>query len=389
MKKRFELVKSLQLLLLILIAGAALAILFTNEPLYQLVGRDPSIRALCLLLWLSLVLSFIGIYWDFSTHASFKKDYRALDYAVYNDHIAGIANRYGCDAMIEKYLDRPLPDTIGCVMLDLLNLRDINDAHGHIRGNETIQAFSSMLHTASLGLCFVGRNGGNKFMALFENCDENKLNTFLARVHQQVDMSNAQGELPCIEYRTGRALSRDEHVDSITQLIALSDRRLTLQTDRIAGLASRASCDDIIGAYLGKPLPDTIGCVMLDIANIREINETHGHLEGNRAIRQFGDLLRESAAGICFVGRNGGTKFLALFEDCDLQKLDAFLQGVTERTERYNQREDVAPIRCVFGYAFDEGPDVTGIQQLVALSDRRMRSYQAGASSNRSTYVQP
>lgn len=389
MKKKFELIKSLQLLLLIVIAGAALAILLTDETLYQLVGRDPSIRALCLLLWGTLGLSFVSIYWDFSTHASFKKDYRELDYAVYNDHIAGIANRYGCDAMIEKYLDKPLPGSVGCVMLDLLNIRDINSEHGHMKGNETIQAFSSMLHTASLGLCFVGRNGGNKFMALFEDCDENKLNTFLTRVHQQVERSNAQGDLPRIEYRTGRSLSQDEHVDSITQLIALSDRRLTLQTDRIAGLASRASCDDIIGTYLGKPLPRSIGCVMLDIANIREINELHGHLEGNRVIRQFGDMLRESAAGLCFVGRNGGTKFLALFEDCSQQKLDAFIAGVMERTGRHNQRGDAAAIRCVWGCAFDEGPEITGIHQLVALSDRRMHSAHANAAHTGVQHAQP
>ena len=113
MKKKFELVKTVQLILFIAIAAAGLAAIFTDKTLYQLVGRDPSIRALCLLLWIALGLSFIGIFWDFTTHSSFKKDYRELDFAVYNDHVAGIANRYSCDAMIEKYLDKPLPDSIG------------------------------------------------------------------------------------------------------------------------------------------------------------------------------------------------------------------------------------------------------------------------------------
>ena len=162
MKKRFELFKTLQLLVLILLAGVGLFTLFTDDALYQMVGRDPSVRTLCLLLWLTLVLSFIGIYWDFSTHSAFKKDYRELDYAVYNDRITGIANRYSCDAMIEKYLDQPVPETLACVMLDILNIRDINERHGHLKGNEAIQAFSNILHTSSLGICFVGRNGGNK-----------------------------------------------------------------------------------------------------------------------------------------------------------------------------------------------------------------------------------
>ncbi|MBR2942175.1 MAG: diguanylate cyclase [Clostridia bacterium] len=378
MKKRFEIIKTIQLLLFMGIAAAGLFAVFTDDALYQMVGRNPSVRTLCLLLWLALGLAFVGIYWDFSTHSSFKRAYRELDFAVYNDHIAGIANRYSCDAMIEKYMDKPMPDTLGCVMLDLLNIREINSEHGHAKGNEAIQAFSAVLHTASLGLCFVARNGGNKFMALFENCDESKINTFLSRVGRLVEQSNAKGKIPHIEYRTGRALSRDEHVDTITQLIALTDRRLTLESDRVAGVASRTSCDEIIGAYLDKPLPPCIGCVMLEIANIREINETRGHLEGNRVIRQFGDILRESAAGLCFVGRNGGTKFLALFEECDKRKLAAFIAGVEERTRRRNALEGETFIACIWGQAFDEGPQVSGINQLVALSDKRMREKRMG-----------
>jgi len=383
MKKRFELFKTLQLAALIALAGVGLFVIFTDGALYQMVGRNPSVRTLCLLLWLTLVLSFIGIYWDFSTHSAFKRDYRELDYAVYNDRLAGIANRYSCDAMIEKYLDQPVPDTLACVMLDILNIREINERFGHLKGNETIQAFSNILHTASLGLCFVGRNGGNKFMALFENCDERRLSAFLTRVQQQVEAHNAQSGTPAVEYRTGRALSRDERVSSITQLIALADRRLTLQMDRVTGLASRASCDDIIAQYLDKPLPESIGCVMLDIANIREINAAHGYAAGNRAIRQFGDILREAAAGLCFVGRNGGTKFLALFEDCTEDKLRAFLSGVTQRVALYNAQSAV-PILCLSAQAYHEGSDVVSINQLVALSDRRLSAQKEGAEQERS-----
>jgi len=377
MKKRFELIKTLQLILFIAVAATGLYVIITDEKLYQMVGRDPSVRILCFLLWLTLGLSFIGIFWDLSTHSSYKKDYRELDFAVYNDHIAGIANRYSCDAMIEKYLDRPLPDTLGCVMLDIVNIRDINDAHGHLAGNEAIQEFSNFLRIASLGLCFVGRNGGNKFMALFEDCDESRINTFMTRVARQVETYNTTSGMPAIEYRTGRALSRDEHMDSITQLIALSDRRLTLKTDRVAGIAGRASCDDIIGMYLDKALPENIGCVMLDISNIRAINDARGHLAGNRAIRQFGDILREAAAGLCFAGRNGGTKFLALFEDCSDDKIAAFLRDIEARIENYNALDDVAPIRYRWGSAFHEGPEITAIHQLVALSDRRMSEKKA------------
>ena len=373
MKKKFELVKTIQLIILCGITGFALFRILTQDTLYQTIGRDPQMREISILLWLTLGLSFFFVLWDFSSHSSFKKDYRELDYAVHNDHIAGIANRYSCDSMIEKYMDKPLPDTIGCIMLDLNNIREINEAVGHARGNEMIQLFSSMLQTASLGVCFVGRNGGNKFMALFEDCSEQKLNTFLNRVRQQVETHNRKQDMPHIEYRTGRAFSKDEKGASITQLISLSDRRLAMQTDNITGFANRSSCDDIIALYLDKPLPECLGCIMLDIANIREINEAKGHLEGNQAIRRFGDILRIASAKRCFVGRNGGTKFLALFEECTQEKMDAFLGDVARLIEEENQKADVAAIRYRYGKAFQEGPEIGNIIQLVALSDRRSR----------------
>ncbi|MCQ2437663.1 MAG: diguanylate cyclase [Clostridia bacterium] len=373
MKKKFELIKTIQLLCFMAVTIFGLWVIFNDHELYQMVGRNASIRTLCILLWVVLALCYVGIFWDFSTNSSFKKDYRELDYAVHNDLVAGIANRYSCDAMIAKYVDRPLPDNVGCIMLDLLNLREINDKYGHLKGNDTILEFSNILHTASLGLCFVGRNGGNKFMALFEDCDETALNTFLSRVNHAVEVYNAKDDVPRIEYRTGRAYSKDEHVKTINQLIGLSDRRLTPDTDRMTGFANRAGCDEIINQYLDKPMPEDIGCIMLDIANIREINDKSGRLEGNRAIRQFGDILREASVKRCFVGRNGGTKFLALFEACTEEKLNGFIDEVTERVEAYNRMDGIAPIRFVYGRAFHEGDKVTQINQLIALSDRRSR----------------
>ena len=107
--------KTIQLLLFIILAGAGLYIIFTDKDLYRLIATNPHIRALCALLWAVLAMSFIFIFLDFTLVSTFKKDYRELNYAVSSDPVAGIANRYSCDAIIEKHLDKPLPADIGCV----------------------------------------------------------------------------------------------------------------------------------------------------------------------------------------------------------------------------------------------------------------------------------
>lgn len=224
--KKFDVFKTIQLILFIILTAAGLFIIFSDNELYQMIANNPHIRALCILLWAALVMTFLFIFMDFSLFSTFKKDYRELDFAVSSDPVAGIANRYSCDTLIEKYLDKPLPEDIGCIMFDLVNIGEINQQWGHIRGNELIYEFSSILQSSSANLCFVGRNGGNKFLALFENGTVQKMNTFLTRVDKKVKRHNAESDDIPIRYEYGSAYCEGDEVKNITDLIALSNRRI-------------------------------------------------------------------------------------------------------------------------------------------------------------------
>lgn len=224
--KKFDVLKTLQLILFVILAGIGLYIILTDARLYQLIASDVQIRKLCALLWVSLVLSFFFIFMDFSLFSSYKRELKELDYAVSSDPVSGIANRYSCDALIEKYLDKPLPPGIGCIMFDLTNIKDINEVHGHIMGNDLIREFSGILQSASYNLCFVGRNGGNKFLALFEDCTNEKLKTFLNRVDNKVQRHNTMSDDVLIHYNYGIAFGKKDDVSTITDLIALSNSRI-------------------------------------------------------------------------------------------------------------------------------------------------------------------
>lgn len=372
MKKKSELIKTVQLVLFLLITAAGLFDVFMDGELYQMIGSNRSVRFISMLLWLTLGISFIFILIDFRISASMKKDYKELDFALRNDRVAGIANRYSCDAMIDKYVDRPLPDNFGCVMLEISNIREINDAYGHTRGNGAIQEFANILLTSSVGICFVGRNGGNKFMALFEDCDAERMNSFLVRVNAKIDLHNRRNDTPPLEYRTGTAFSAEDKVGGITQLISLSDKRLSQRRDAATGLMNRAGCDELIELYLDKPLPETMGCMMLEITNIREINDQFSRTDGNRCIRLFADCLREASYGLCLVGRNGGCKFLALFESCTEDKLVLFEKRIGDNLSSLVSENGCPEIRYSIGRAFKEGPDVNSINRLIALADKRL-----------------
>ncbi len=226
--KKQDILKIIQLIVFVLLTAVCVYCIVLDPEIYHLIAQDAHIRLVCVLLWITLGLSFLFILLDFNFSSAFKKDYRELDYAVHSDPLSGLANRLSADAMIEKYLDKPVPDDFACMMIDLTNIRQTNELYGHLAGNMLIRDFSDMLNTASAGLCYVARNGGNKFLAIFEKTDEDHVAAFLQNVKKEVKEYNSSHGVCPICYRVGVAFHEEEtaNLKSVPDLIALANRRI-------------------------------------------------------------------------------------------------------------------------------------------------------------------
>ena len=222
--KKFDIFKTVQLVLLAALTLAALFIVLRDPVLYAQIAEDPHVRRMCLILWLLLGLSFICLFYDFTSYADMKRENTELDHAIYSDALTGIANRYSVDVYLERYLNKPLPPDMGCVTLDLNSLKEINAVSGHAGGDEAIQAFAAILQKSASGVCFIGRNGGNKFLAIFQECTDRRLDRFLDGVRRGTEEWNREHPVP-IRYSFGRAFDEGEGIHTLTELVALSDRR--------------------------------------------------------------------------------------------------------------------------------------------------------------------
>ena len=91
---------------------------------------------------------------------------RILQSKVYLDEATGLPNKNKC----EEVLEQPVPGTDGpglaVCSFDLNNLRTINNNCGHEKGDEYICAFAQLLRKVVPESCFVGRNGGDEFLAV-------------------------------------------------------------------------------------------------------------------------------------------------------------------------------------------------------------------------------
>ena len=218
--KKFNIFKIVQLSLLILITLISVYLLMQPEVKQYIFASTPA-TILFIIIWIVLLASYVFLLIDFSILSSVKLNYHNLYGVAYSDPLSGIPNRFSCDTIIEKYYDTTLPDNLTCVMIDLSNLST---------GNMLLKDFSNILSASALSLCFVGRNGGNKFLAIFENCTDDQLNTFLARIADRVKQHNQSPSAISIEYRIGIAKNSEEHLAEITQLIALAYNRISDET---------------------------------------------------------------------------------------------------------------------------------------------------------------
>lgn len=223
--KNFSAFKIIQFCTLV-VMGLISIFLLLNPEIKQYVFSTFPATMLFIMVWITLLASFVFLLIDLRFIAFSKRNYHELYGMAYSDSVSGIPNRFSCDVLIEKYIDSKLPNDIGCIMIDFSNLPDINTTYNHSTGNRTIKEFSDILLSCSLSLCFVGRNGGNKFLAIFEDCTIEKLNYFLSKVKEQVAQHNARPDAIPIEYRTGTALNSHEQLDSITNLIVLANKRV-------------------------------------------------------------------------------------------------------------------------------------------------------------------
>lgn len=220
--KKFNLLKTVQLIIIVALAAFSLVVVFRDPQLYQMIGQNAHVKLLCFILWLVLGVSFVFMFIDFSSYTRLKQENSELDLAVFYDPLTGIANRYSCDAYIDQYRHRPLPKGMGCVTFIMTSLKPINDEFGHEAGDAAIREFSDILARQSENTCFIGRNGGNKFLAIFTGSKKKDFDAFLKNVKAAVEKRNEKSTTGSIGYSSGMALGEG---DDITELIALSDRR--------------------------------------------------------------------------------------------------------------------------------------------------------------------
>ncbi len=108
-----------------------------------------------------------------------------------------------------------------------------------------------------------------------------------------------------------------------------------MYTDRKTGLPNRAMCDIEIERYAAEKLKDSFVFALIKIDNLKYVNDKGGREAGDALLKAFGKILKRAAASYGFAGYNGSEQFIAMFEDCTIERANDFKQYLEELV-RYN-----------------------------------------------------
>lgn len=132
---------------------------------------------------------------------------RILQRKVYLDEATGLPNKNKCEELLDAP-DPPDGNTALCVF-DLNNLRTVNNNLGHDKGDKYIRSFAEQLRLAVPSQHFVGRDGGDEFIAILYGVDWDGAQDVLRSIRAQTaEYSRQHPEMP-LSYAAGCAIASD------------------------------------------------------------------------------------------------------------------------------------------------------------------------------------
>lgn len=211
--------KIIQLILFVILEIAFFMVLILNEELRSSVFTNSALFTLCLITWILFILILLSIFYDIYLLRDFSTTSHELQQLAYLDNKTGIPNRTSLDLIFKSYSTETSLHNVGCCLFSIDNLNDINESVGRDSGDTVIQNFCTILEETGDQYGFVGRNGGNEFIMVINNCTAELINHFYDTLDNRLKIYNEEHSHSPIHLKRAYTLNSEEHHSSFSRLL--------------------------------------------------------------------------------------------------------------------------------------------------------------------------
>lgn len=168
-----------------------------------------------------------------------------------------------------------------------------------------------------------------------------EVNAQREELHRQVEEMRQrvqQAEAARADAETARA-DAEAHVQELRRSLAemrnaMEETRQRMQIDPLTKVYNRGAFDTTLISYVefAQASDQPLALILLDLDHFKKVNDEHGHLNGDRALKAFADLLTRSfLRADDFVARFGGEEFAVLLFVNNPEVIPKLLDNLLQR----------------------------------------------------------
>lgn len=182
-------------------------------PMSEVTQRFVYIEALQ---WIMVILT-IGL---FACIVRIIFSWKRSDKKIYTDALTGCHSRAACLSLIESLEDQRNM-RISIIYMDLNKFKFVNDTYGHDKGDKLLRIFGETLSEVFGSAGFVGRMGGDEFIAILADTNDSEINALCKEVEEILWKKSKDLDFPYIISSSygyaSRNVGQPETMDEIMQ----------------------------------------------------------------------------------------------------------------------------------------------------------------------------
>jgi len=161
-----------------------------------------------------------------------RADNERLAQLATTDPLTTLLNRRALTERLTREMERALRDdsSVALLLIDLDHFKRVNDTHGHLVGDAVLRDVAELLLAGARGSDFVGRFGGEEFLVVLPDTDDDGAAAFAERIRERVEahrFPDREGD-PSLRMTTsiGVATFPAALIESVEDLFARADAAL-------------------------------------------------------------------------------------------------------------------------------------------------------------------
>lgn len=279
--------------------------------------------------------------------------FHPISYAVWYEYVAGInpTLKADIDALVEKG-----------VVLDENTTFSLHQKHIAELDEEAAQRVSAGLQNVLAEMALSAEQAGDeasKFGSALEHWSGGLTEPgATAGLGAEADklLRDTRQMHNAVKSLSGRLNESQNEIDRLRQEV--SRAREDALADGLTGLTNRKGFDSALAACLSSTEPGAQGpcLLMTDIDLFKKVNDTYGHVFGDKVIRVVAQTLKDNVKGKDLAARYGGEEFVILLQDTPSDGARILAERIRTavengRIKRIGTDETIAKITISLGVA--------------------------------------